>query len=125
MLNQKSATLPRSVHSQMSTKNPQQAVTNRKLDNSRPHTASQQLTSNRNDIKPDTSRIRSNSTTASDKWRNDNLQERVHNLQNATAKSTIRIAKTQQLNHDHGVIDGFVENVRNSSILYKSCLIII
>lgn len=112
ILNQKCATLPRNMHSQVTTRNQQQNILlNKGLDNNRLNISTQQLEANKNDVIRDGSRIRSMKGSISEKNRNEILQERVNNLQNATAKAAIRVAKTQQLNHDPSVIDGFLENV--------------
>lgn len=46
--------------------------------------------------------------------KSDHIHERVNSLQNSTAKASIRIASHSQpqLNHDPGIVDGYLENVK-------------
>lgn len=91
---EKSATLPRNMHS--------------KLNASKQSTPT---TSHANGVHRTPMHLSNESKT-------DQIHERVNHLQNSTAKATIRMATQSQpkLGQDAGVVDGYLENV---SILKK------
>lgn len=45
--------------------------------------------------------------------KSDLLQEHVTTLQNTTTKATIRAVNPPQLNREPGIVDGYLENVRD------------
>lgn len=101
-INNKSATLPRNMHSKVAIKHG-----NRSQRNSPDQVQSSSLASSPHSPKHIDAMAKSKNSPS----KSNQLKERVSNIQNSTAKETIRIVNQSQINQDPGIIDGYLENV--------------
>lgn len=99
-VNARSATLPRNMHSKVaSNHNAQRSMSiGNSPDSKNSH---------------DPGAKHKSPTSSNNSSKGDHILERVNHLQNSSAKVAIRVANQTQLNHEPGIVDGYLENVKH------------